>query len=90
MSRIHTRDETHDVTDNNPLPVNLASGVCDIDDQITFTYIGKQFRDHWLIINASSTSIRYASVKNNPTRTTYTTAWTNRATLNYGYYLDAV
>ena len=62
----------------------------DIEEVGTITYIGKEDpAGEWFIQKVdqtSGTSIRYATVKNNPTYTTYSDGWTNRATLTYNTY----
>jgi len=59
----------------------------------TLTYVGKEDASGaWLIMKideSSGTSIQYATVSNNPTVTSYSNAWSNRATLTYGDYSDA-
>ena len=59
----------------------------------TLTYVGKEDADvDWYIQSVdttSGTSIRFATETNNPTYTTYSTAWTDRATLIYGTYGSA-
>lgn len=52
-------------------------------------YFGFLISDkQWLILQIDTTTsvqpFRYANVSSNATRTTYATAWTNRATLTYG------
>lgn len=51
------------------------------------TYIGKEKNDgNWLVQEMDETSglvMRYANISNNATRTTYSAAWSNRATLSY-------
>lgn len=55
----------------------------------TITYIGKETRNgFWLlqkIDTSSDTVIRYASSVNN-SETTYSSAWTNRASLSYDIF----
>ena len=64
-----------------------------IEATSTQLYLGKQTASGaWLVMSIDTTSgvvIRYATVTNNPATTIYTTAWTNRATLTYGYYSEA-
>jgi len=59
----------------------------DLDDGSTL-YIGKSKTDGtWQIskmTGSADLNMAYASLTNNPTRTTYALAWTNRATLTYG------
>jgi len=40
--------------------------------------------------SGSPIPIQHATIKNNPTVTSYTDAWTNRATLTYGDYAGVV
>ncbi len=54
----------------------------------TVTYIGKQnTTGTWLLQRlteaATVTSVEYANISNNGTETTYSLAWTNRATLTF-------
>lgn len=62
----------------------------DFTDAAT-SYFGLSDKDGtWLVkrlIDASGT-MRYANESNNPTVTDYSTAWTNRATLNYDLFGD--
>jgi hypothetical protein len=59
----------------------------------TDTWVG--FEDpegDWIIQKidqSSGTSIRYATIINNTSTTSYSDAWTNRATLTYGTYSQA-
>lgn len=59
----------------------------------SITYIGKEKEDgSWLINKLDETTgvvSRYAGIQNNPTQTTYTAAWTNKATLTYGLRSEA-
>lgn len=59
----------------------------------TITYIGGEDKDgEWIVKKIDTTSgnsFQYASVTNNPTRTSYDLAWTNRATLTYENYGEA-
>jgi len=54
------------------------------------TYIGMEDPDgSWFIqkiTESSGTQIRYASIRNNASTTTYSDAWTNRASLTYDTY----
>jgi hypothetical protein len=61
----------------------------------TITYVGKEKGDgSWLLMKidtSSGTVIRYASIVNNATVTSYAAAWTARATTNvYGTYSEAI
>lgn len=66
----------------------------DVEDDASnnTTFVGKQRKDGtWLVQEIAetsvgaktSTAIRYASILNNATKTTYGSAWTDRATLTY-------
>ncbi len=61
----------------------------DVDENSnTITYLGKMKKDGtWLVIRITETGkdtvFEYANITNNPTQLTYTTAYTNRATLTY-------
>jgi hypothetical protein len=59
----------------------------------TITYIGQEDSDgNWVIKKldtSSGTSFRYATAVNNPSITSYSDAWTNRATLTYGTFSQA-
>lgn len=57
----------------------------------TVTYEGSESPDgEWVILEVTVadtiTSMRYATAKNNPSKTSYSTAWTDRASLTYDYY----
>lgn len=62
----------------------------DLEDAAT-AYFGLSDKDgKWLLkkfVDAAGT-MRYANESNNPTITDYSTAWTNRATLNYNLFGD--
>lgn len=59
------------------------------------TYIGHEDSDGvWIIQKIDSTvsntsTITYASIKNNSSYTSYIDAWSNRATMTYGLYSEA-
>lgn len=59
----------------------------------TLTYVGKEDKDgNWVVMKideSSGTSIQYATVTNNSGTTTYSDAWTNRASLTYNDYSTA-
>lgn len=58
----------------------------DIDEAGATKYYGLMTYDgHWLILEVTSTTIRYAEGK---TKATYLVAWAGRAGLSYGYYCD--
>ena len=67
----------------------------DVDDQDTIIYIGMQNQDgEWLIVKIDLTSdtnyvMRYATQKNSG-YTTYNDAWTNRTSLTYDIFDNAV
>lgn len=63
--------------------------VNDIEDGTT-AYFGKTKPDGtWLVQKVTDTSVSYATVSNNGTVTSYTDAWTNKATLTYGRFDEA-
>lgn len=63
--------------------------VNDIEDDTT-SYFGFTEPDGtWLVKKVTDTSVSYATETNNGSVTTYTDAWTNRATLTYGRYDQA-
>lgn len=65
------------------------STVAAVADVKYIGYVSKTSSGKYLIVQQTTTSFpytyRYANVDNNASRTTYTDAWTNRATLTYGY-----
>jgi len=63
--------------------------VNDISDGAT-SYFGKTTPDgQWQIVKVTDTSVSYATVSNNGAVTSYTDAWTNKATLTYGRFDEA-
>ena len=70
--------------------------VNDIDNytNANITYIGMEDKDgRWIVVKIDSSTgivVRYASQKNNPSITDYTTAWNNRTTLNYDYLKNVI
>lgn len=60
----------------------------------TLTYVGKLTTTGlWLILSIDTTTgvvIRYANISNNSTKTTYTLAWTDRASLTYELLEDLI
>lgn len=84
------------VSEENPLPVKYVFDFYteDVEEDTSnnITFVGKQTNAGvWLlqkIVEATvgtktTTTIEYASVLNNATKTTYASAWTDRATLTY-------
>ena len=65
----------------------------DIEETGDITYIGFENLDGDYFIQkidaTSGKSIRFGTIINNPTRTTYALAWTNRATLTFDTYSTA-
>lgn len=59
----------------------------DLDVVGSDTYVGKSNGTDWLVQKITESgddlTMRYATVLNNITRTTYALAWANRATLTY-------
>jgi hypothetical protein len=61
-------------------------GTNDIEDP----YYGQTTADGtWRILKVTDTSVTYATVSNNGTVTSYTDAWTAKATLTYGRFDEA-
>lgn len=61
----------------------------DIEED-TISYYGRTNADgNWLVQKVTATVISYATIVNNLSTTTYSDAWTNRATLTYGRYDEA-
>lgn len=57
-------------------------------------YNGVEDKDgNWCIqkvsINGRNTTVSFATVVNNPSKTSYPSAWTHRASITYGYFSDA-
>jgi hypothetical protein len=70
-------------------------GLNDLEEaSATVTYAGyEKSTGEWLLKKIDETTgmaIGYATITNNPTRTTYTLGWTNRATLTYEDYSSAL
>ena len=77
------------------VPASNAYQVNDLDDGDTATdvlYIGTEGSDGvWLVkrfddTTATLPTLQWATIANNSGTATYSTAWTNRATLNFGDY----
>lgn len=73
------------------IPVSLISGsdpssfyVYDIEDGTTAYYGNTNVAGAWMVKKVTDTLVSYATVTNNVAVTTYTDAWTDRATLTYG------
>lgn len=84
------------VNTTNPLNVDTRQSynTNDIEEaSATITYIGMEDKDGlWYIKKIDTTSANafgHATIKNNKTYKTYTTAWTSRAALTYGDYSEA-
>ena len=70
------------------LPETPGYGVNHIDGTDPL-YVGKsQISGRWLVLRClvAVGSIEYANIFTDPTRTSYTLAWDNRASLNYVPY----
>lgn len=75
----------------------LRSQTVEINDQdetsaSTYYYGFQSIEGRWIVLKQDNSaspivSYRYASNQNNSTYTTYSTAWTNRATLSYDYFV---
>lgn len=59
----------------------------DLDESGSTTYIGRSNGVNWevqrIVETGPDLSVRYATIANNSSYTSYTTAWTNRLTLTY-------
>lgn len=73
------------------IPVSLTAGtdpssfyVYDIEDGTTAYYGNTNVAGAWMVKKVTDTLVSYATVTNNVAVTTYTDAWTNRATLTFG------
>ena len=91
-----TRDDTGTVVGGLKRVTIKAFGdyiANDIEETGTTTYIGFENLDgdYFIqrIVESSGREIRFATIINNPTRTTYALAWTNRATLTFETYSTA-
>lgn len=76
-------------------PFIETSWVHDIDEEGTPQYYGRTDIDgNWVIYSKNGGTIRYAGYKNNSdyegNLAGYIEAWTNRASLTYGYLSEAV
>jgi len=79
------------LTEDGKIPVSLTAGadpssfyVYDIEDGTTAYYGNTNVAGAWMVKRVTDTLVSYATVTNNVTVTTYTDAWTDRATLTYG------
>jgi hypothetical protein len=84
------------INTDNPLPITgsitaSASTLADFSaNDLGDPYFGFTKPDGtWLVLNKSATTVSYATVTNNGTVTSYTDAWTNKATLTYGRFDQA-
>jgi hypothetical protein len=76
-------------------PFIETSWVHDIDESGTPQYYGRLDLDsNWIIIRKNGDEIRFAGIANNTTYTGdqsgYASAWTNRASLTYGYISETI
>jgi len=80
-------------TDQMVRQTHEAYGTNDVEEVGAVTYIGMEDKlSTWSVMKIDTTSgasLRIASIKNNVSVTTYSSAWTNRATLTYGTYSEA-
>lgn len=81
------------VDDTGALVISASTladfSVNDIEDGTT-AYFGKTKPDGtWLVQKVTDISVSYATVSNNGAVTSYTDAWTNKATLTYGRFDEA-
>ena len=79
--------------DSGAIPVTsggIASyQVNDIEEDVTSYFGFSTTAGSWMIKALTDTSVSYATVSNNGTVTSYTDAWTNRATLTFERYDQA-
>ncbi len=79
--------------DNGAIPVTsggVASYQVNDIEEATTSYFGfSTTAGDWLVKELTDTSVAYATVSNNGTVTSYTDAWTDRATLTYGRFDEA-
>lgn len=73
------------------IPVSLTSGsdpssfyVYNIEEDTTSYYGNTNVAGDWMVKKVTDTLVSYATVTNNVAVTSYTDAWTDRATLTYG------
>lgn len=65
-----------------------VNGIDEVSD--TLTYIGLEAQDGiWYIKKITDTGVQHASKKNNESVSSYSDAWTSRASLIYGDFIDA-
>lgn len=99
-------DDTYQVLTFEPVELDTVSGstvrvpatryaVNDVENaSATVTYVGSESVSGTYLIRkidkTSGTQVRYATQLNNASVTTYTQAWTNRATLTYDLYSTAL
>lgn len=73
-------------------PGGATSATYNVNDieEGTTSYFGKTTSDGtYQIVKVTDTSVSYATATNNGAVTTYTDAWTNKATLTYGRFDEA-
>lgn len=80
----------------NPDGTNVGGGATTADysvndiEEATASYFGyTKPNGTWLVKSLTATSVAYATVSNNGAVTSYTDAWTARATLTYGRFDEA-
>lgn len=82
-------DELQPVTSLGGSSSTVVWGTNDIEDDTT-SYFGQSTASGtWRILKLTDTSVSYATVSNNGTVTSYTDAWTNRATLTFERFDEA-
>lgn len=65
--------------------IDADYGITKVDDATSIEYYGYTDKDGaWLVKRVTTTDVGWATVTNNGSVTTFTDAWTNRATLTYG------
>lgn len=84
------------VNENNELVVTTDDtwGLNHSEENGETTYLGRQnvsgeYRIMKIVASGELQTLTYATIRNNPSVTTYSNAWTNRTTLTYGLIAEA-
>jgi len=68
--------------------------VNDVDESSPITYVGMEDAGgNWLVMKideSSGVSISYATIKNNSDVSSYSNAWSDRASLSYGNFSEVM
>jgi hypothetical protein len=79
------------ITGNIPVDSKFNTNNVDGTSVTNFIYVGKEdasgtYQIKKIDLTSGYPTVTYASITNNPTYTTYSTAWTNHLTLTYSLY----